>query len=74
MATILQSFQVWHINDSLNVGVMQLAIGFLVSALVGIGALKLVLKLLYKAKFRYFSYYVWVLAAVVFISSLRGAL
>jgi len=74
MATILQSFQVWHINDSLNVGVMQLAIGFLVSALVGIGALKLVLKLLYKAKFRYFSYYVWVLAAVVFISSLRGAI
>lgn len=50
------------------------AVGFVVSAVVGIGALLLVLRLLYAARFRYFSYYVWALAAVVVWASLTGVL
>ncbi len=74
LATVVQALQVWYIQEPLNIGAVQLAVGFAVSALVGIAALKLVLKLLYRARFRYFSYYVWLLAAAVFISSMKGAL
>ncbi len=49
-------------------------VGFVVAAVVGIGALMLVLKLLYAARFRYFSFYVWALAAVVVFTSLRGGM
>lgn len=41
------------------------AVGFLVAAAVGAGALMLVLRLLYRARFRVFSIYVWVLAVLV---------
>ncbi len=74
LATAVQVLQVWYLQEPLNTGILQLATGFIVSALVGIAALKLVLKLLYRARFRYFSYYVWFLAAAVFISTMRGAL
>ncbi|MEX2574317.1 MAG: hypothetical protein WD317_08470 [Balneolaceae bacterium] len=42
------------------------------SALVGIVALRLVLSLLYRAKFRFFSYYVWALAIVAAVNSFQG--
>ncbi len=42
-------------------------VGFVVSAIVGTGALLAVLWLLYQARFRVFSYYVWVLAALVLL-------
>jgi cell division protein FtsX len=45
--------------------VSSMAIGFVVSAIVGAGALVLVLKLLYAARFRVFTGYVWLLAAAV---------
>jgi hypothetical protein len=40
-----------------------LTVGFVVAAVVGVFALQLVLKLLYRARFRYFSFYVLALAA-----------
>jgi undecaprenyl-diphosphatase len=49
-------------------------VGFVVAAIVGIFALHLVLKLLYAAKFRFFSFYLWVLAAVVIWASIQGML
>jgi undecaprenyl-diphosphatase len=49
-------------------------VGFVVAALVGIGALKVVLRLLYAARFRYFSFYVWVLAALVLWAGWQGIL
>lgn len=42
-----------------------LAIGFVVAAIVGTGSLVVVLKLLYAARFRVFTAYVWLLAVVV---------
>jgi undecaprenyl-diphosphatase len=49
-----------------------LVVGFVVAALVGIFALKVVLRLLYRARFRYFSYYVWGLAALIAIGVFTG--
>jgi undecaprenyl-diphosphatase len=49
-----------------------LFVGFVVAALVGIFALKVVLRLLYRARFRYFSYYVWALAIVIVIGVSTG--
>jgi undecaprenyl-diphosphatase len=49
-----------------------LAVGFVVAAVVGIFALKVVLRLLYRARFRYFSYYVWALAIVIVIGVSTG--
>ena len=43
------------------------AVGFVVAAVVGAGALIAVLKLLDRARFRVFSFYVWALAAFVLI-------
>ena len=50
------------------------ALGFVVAAVVGAAALALVLHLLYRARFRYFSYYVWALAAGIVLASLTGVL
>jgi len=47
---------------------------FFVSAIVGIIALYLVLTLLYRAKFRFFSYYVWALAVFVAANAYLGLL
>jgi undecaprenyl-diphosphatase len=55
-----------------TVSLAPLAVGFVVAAVVGTGALLLVLHLLYKARLRIFSVYVWALAAVVALSSVRG--
>ena len=44
---------------------LPLLTGFVVAAVVGTFSLLLVLKLLYKARLRYFSYYVWALAALI---------
>jgi undecaprenyl pyrophosphate phosphatase UppP len=49
-------------------------VGFIVAAIVGIGALIIVLKLLYAARFRFFSFYVWFLAGVVLWASWQGHL
>jgi undecaprenyl-diphosphatase len=51
-----------------------MAVGFVVAAVVGTVALWLVLKLLEAARFRAFSVYVWVLAAVVLVTGTGAAL
>ncbi|YAF97180.1 MAG: undecaprenyl-diphosphate phosphatase [Nodularia sp. CChRGM 3473] len=71
--TLLQALELFK-AETLNVGIMPLTVGFVVSAIVGIGALQLVLKLLYRARFRYFSYYLWVLAVIVAWGTYQGVL
>ncbi len=71
-AAVFQASQVQNMGGAINVGLVELAVGFVVAALVGIGALHLVLKLLYRARFRFFSYYVWTLAVVVLFCTLYG--
>jgi undecaprenyl-diphosphatase len=57
-----------------GIGTGALATGFLVAALVGVFALVLVLKLLYRARLRYFSFYLFLLAALVGFGILDGLL
>lgn len=64
-ATGVQALKVWRSGEPIELGLMPMAVGFVVAAVVGIGALHLVLTLLYRARFRYFAYYVWLLAAGV---------
>jgi undecaprenyl-diphosphatase len=69
--TLLQGLELMQ-AETLNIGIMPLTVGFIVSAIVGIGALQLVLKLLYRARFRYFSYYLWMLAIIVGWGAYQG--
>ncbi|QDZ40891.1 undecaprenyl-diphosphate phosphatase [Euhalothece natronophila Z-M001] len=71
-ATLLQVIEVIEADAWDNIGFLPMFIGFVVSAIVGIFALYLVVILLYKAKFRFFSFYVWALAVIVAIGSFRG--
>jgi undecaprenyl-diphosphatase len=73
-ATGVQVLEVRHVTVATEVGLLALGIGFTVAALVGVVALQLVLKLLYRARFRYFSYYLWALAAVVGAGIVMGVL
>jgi undecaprenyl-diphosphatase len=73
-ATLLQTIEVFGYGGTITIGLPSLATGFVVSAIIGILALKLVIHLLYRAQFRVFSYYVWALAIVVAISSFAGIL
>ncbi|QSB13291.1 undecaprenyl-diphosphate phosphatase [Natronosporangium hydrolyticum] len=67
-AMVVQTADVLRSPEELTIGLPAYAAGFVVAAVVGAFALALVLKLLYKAKFRYFAVYVWLLAlAVLFI-------
>jgi len=73
-AAFLQGLELVHIGEFASLDVSAIILGTVVAALVGIVALRLVLTLLYRAKFRFFSYYVWLLAFVVVIASARGIL
>ncbi len=73
-ATLLQTIEVFGYGGTISIGFPALATGFVVSAVIGIIALKLVIHLLYRAQFRVFSYYVWALAIVVAVSSFYGVL
>ncbi len=73
-ASLLQAIEVYQYGGLISISTTSIIIGLVVAALVGIIALKLVLALLYRAKFRFFSYYVWALAVVVVIASFRGIL
>lgn len=66
-ATGVQALGVLRDGAEVSITLWPLAVGFAVAAAVGAGALTLVLRLLYSARFRYFSYYVWLLAAAVVI-------
>jgi len=71
-ASLLQAIEVWQLGWTGGVGLTAMAVGFGVAAVVGIGALTVVLKLLYRARFRFFSYYVWALAVFVLVSHSQG--
>ncbi len=73
-ATLLQAVEVFGYGGTISLGWGAMTTAFIVSAVVGIFALKVVIQLLYRANFRVFSYYVWFLAAVVAISSFAGVL
>ncbi len=66
-AAALQALEVAQGDSAQGISAWPLFAGFVVSAAVGCLALTLVLKLLYRAKFRYFSYYVWALAITVIL-------
>ncbi|AFZ47543.1 Undecaprenyl-diphosphatase [Cyanobacterium stanieri PCC 7202] len=63
-ATLLQLIEISQ-ADTINLNLLPLTIGFIVSAIVGVFALQIVLNFLYRAKFRYFSFYLWILAIIV---------
>ena len=64
-ASLVQAVKVIRSDEWMQLGVMSYAIAFVVSAASGCVALWLVLKLLYRARFRVFAIYVWMLAALV---------
>ena len=55
---------------TLTVGLDAYLIGFVIAAVVGAGALLLVLRLLYQARFRVFALYVWALASFVLLAGI----
>jgi undecaprenyl-diphosphatase len=73
-ASLLQAIEVFGFGGTMTLGLPEILTAFTVSAIVGIFALKIVIHLLYKARFRVFSYYVWFLAIVVAIASFQGVL
>jgi undecaprenyl-diphosphatase len=73
-ASLLQGLEVARSPVPVQIGFVPLLVGFVVAAVVGVFALKIVLKLLYRARFRFFSFYVWMLAAFVAWSAWRGIL
>jgi undecaprenyl-diphosphatase len=73
-ATLLQAIEVFGYGGMITLGWGAIFTGFVVSAVVGIVALKVVIHLLYRANFRVFSYYVWFLAVMVAASSFYGIL
>jgi undecaprenyl-diphosphatase len=73
-ASAIQGLEVARSPEPMTLGWLPIAVGFVVAAVTGVFALMLVLRLLYRARFRYFSYYVWALAAVIAWNVLRGTL
>jgi undecaprenyl-diphosphatase len=52
-----------------NIGLAPMAIGFATSFIVGYFSIRLLLKLIKACKFKYFSYYVWCLAAFILLDT-----
>jgi undecaprenyl-diphosphatase len=73
-AAAIQGLEVARSPEPMTLGMVPIFIGFGVAAIAGVFALLLVLRLLYRARFRYFSYYVWTLAVVVAWNALRGTI
>ena len=72
-ATGIQALLVLRDEGPIPVSWAAMATGFVVAAVVGTAALWLVLRLLEAARFRAFSIYVWLLAAVVLLTGLGVA-
>jgi undecaprenyl-diphosphatase len=64
-ATALQGLKVFRGDEPVQIDWMATSVGFVVSAVIGIIALKIVLSLLYRARLKYFSFYLWALALLV---------
>lgn len=73
-ASLFQGIDVYREGGLLLLDPSVLITAFTVSAVVGVLSLKLVLRLLYRAKFRFFSYYVWALSAAILIGIYYGVL
>lgn len=73
-ASLLQSIEIFRLGGWEALDFPVFFVVFFVSAIVGIIALYLVLTLLYRAKFRFFSYYVWALAVFVAANAYLGLL
>lgn len=71
-ATGLQSILALRQAGAVEISFAAQLTGFAVAAVVGIFALKLVVTLLYRAKFRYFAWYVWTVAAAVVVTAGLG--
>ncbi len=67
-ASVVQLFDVLGDTAAREVGWGAMAVGMATAAVIGAGALWVVLRLLEQARFRVFSVYVWVLAAVVVLT------
>jgi undecaprenyl-diphosphatase len=66
-AAALMGLEVRAAGTLEGVGLTAYLVAFVTAAGVGIGALKLVLALLYRARFRYFAWYVWTLAILILV-------
>jgi undecaprenyl-diphosphatase len=66
-ASLVQSFDVMRNGGLQTLDATVMGVAFLVSAGVGVGALWLVLKLLYRARLKVFSWYLWALALAVIV-------
>ncbi len=71
-ATAIMGLEVAQAGGGEGIGMGAYLVGAFTAAGVGIGALALVLRLLYRARFRYFSWYVWALAVVVLVTGIGG--
>jgi undecaprenyl-diphosphatase len=71
-AATVQWLDVGRAGAGFQISLDAYLIAFAAAALVGIVALRLVLLALYRARFRYFAYYVWALAAVVLVVDVPG--
>jgi undecaprenyl-diphosphatase len=73
-ATLVQGAKVFRGDEPVMIDWVATTVGFTVAALVGIVALRIVLAMLYGAKLKYFSFYLWAMALVVFFGGLDGYL
>ncbi|TVP42759.1 MAG: undecaprenyl-diphosphate phosphatase [Gemmatimonadales bacterium] len=71
-ATAIMALDVIRAGEAVNIGAGAYLVGATTAAVVGVGALVMVLRLLYRARFRYFSWYVWALAVVVLVTGIGG--
>ena len=73
-ATLVQGAKVFRADEPVAIDWIATTVGFIAAALVGIVALRIVLKMLYGARLRYFSFYLWGLALVIFFGGVEGSL
>jgi undecaprenyl-diphosphatase len=64
-ATLLQALELHGLDAPTRIPLTALALAFVVSAVVGTGALWLVVRLLLRARLRIFSWYLWLLAGLI---------
>ena len=64
-ATLVHFLELQSAGGATRLGWMEMTVGLVVAAVVGTFALMLVVRLLYRAKLRIFSWYLWLLAVLV---------
>jgi len=64
-ATLLQALELRGLDAPTQIPLTALALAFVVSAVVGTGALWLVVRLLLRARLRIFAWYLWLLAGLI---------